>query len=131
LSSTLDPHADFIYEGGNATGHGVVPAEAHGSFAANAQRQKRPSTPQAPARPQSQLSQLSRSPRCARSMRNSPNRTWRQDCRHAVAGGAGSQTVRAAEGLEGFGLFLPVFTDVALWLTLALGLGLIQMSVAK
>jgi hypothetical protein len=36
LSSTLDPHADFIYEGGNASGHGVVLAEAHGSFAANA-----------------------------------------------------------------------------------------------
>ncbi|MDB5412973.1 MAG: hypothetical protein JWR10_1308 [Rubritepida sp.] len=36
LSSTLDPHADFIYEGGSAIGHGVVLAEAHGSFAANA-----------------------------------------------------------------------------------------------
>ena len=33
LSSSLDPHADFIYEGGNASGHGVVLAEAHGSFA--------------------------------------------------------------------------------------------------
>jgi len=31
LSSSLDPHADFIYEGGNASGHGVVLAEAHGS----------------------------------------------------------------------------------------------------
>jgi hypothetical protein len=40
LSSTLDPHADFIYEGGNASGHGVVLAEAHGSFAANASAQK-------------------------------------------------------------------------------------------
>ncbi|UWF60427.1 hypothetical protein [Brucella sp. 2716] len=36
LSSTLDPHADFLYDGGNADGHGVVLAEAHGSFAANA-----------------------------------------------------------------------------------------------
>ncbi|MBY5798974.1 hypothetical protein [Rhizobium leguminosarum] len=33
LSSSIDPHADFIYDGGNATGHGVVLAEAHGSFA--------------------------------------------------------------------------------------------------
>lgn len=33
LSSTLNPHADFIYAGGAATGHGVVLAEAHGSFA--------------------------------------------------------------------------------------------------
>lgn len=39
LSSTLDPHADFIYEGGNASGYGVVLAEAHGSFAANASAQ--------------------------------------------------------------------------------------------
>jgi len=36
LSRTLDPHADFIYDGGNADGHGVVLAEAHGSFAAKA-----------------------------------------------------------------------------------------------
>jgi len=36
LSSTLNPHADYIYEGGNVRGHGVVLAEAHGSFAANA-----------------------------------------------------------------------------------------------
>lgn len=36
LSSVLDPHTDFLYEGGNATGHGVVLAEAHGSFAKNA-----------------------------------------------------------------------------------------------
>ncbi len=35
LSSSLDPHADFIYAGGNASGCGVVLAEAHGSFAAN------------------------------------------------------------------------------------------------
>jgi hypothetical protein len=35
LSKSLDPHADFIYDGGNASGHGVVLAEAHGSFAAN------------------------------------------------------------------------------------------------
>jgi hypothetical protein len=34
-SSTLDPRADFIYAGGNALGHGVVLAEAHGSFASN------------------------------------------------------------------------------------------------
>lgn len=33
LSSSLDPHADFIYGGGAVTGHGVVLAEAHGSFA--------------------------------------------------------------------------------------------------
>lgn len=33
LSSSLDPHADFIYDGGNAAGHGIVLAEAHGSFA--------------------------------------------------------------------------------------------------
>lgn len=33
LSSTLDPHADFIYDGGNVASHGVVLAEAHGSFA--------------------------------------------------------------------------------------------------
>lgn len=39
LSPALDPHADFIYEGGNASGHGVVLAEAHGSFAANASAQ--------------------------------------------------------------------------------------------
>lgn len=39
LSPTLDPHADFIYEGGKASGHGVVLAEAHGSFAANASAQ--------------------------------------------------------------------------------------------
>ena len=39
LSSALDPHPDFIYEGGNASGHGVVLAEAHGSFAANASAQ--------------------------------------------------------------------------------------------
>jgi hypothetical protein len=36
LASTLDPHADFLYDGGNVAGHGVVLAEAHGSFAANA-----------------------------------------------------------------------------------------------
>jgi hypothetical protein len=36
LSKALDPHADFIYDGGNANGHGVVLAEAHGSFAATA-----------------------------------------------------------------------------------------------
>jgi hypothetical protein len=35
LSSSLDPHADFIYDGGNAAGHGVVLAEARGSFAKN------------------------------------------------------------------------------------------------
>lgn len=33
LSSSLDPHADFIYDGGKVAGHGVVLAEAHGSFA--------------------------------------------------------------------------------------------------
>ncbi|MDP2411477.1 MAG: hypothetical protein Q8M26_14480 [Pseudolabrys sp.] len=33
LSSSLDPHADFIYGGGAVSGHGVVLAEAHGSFA--------------------------------------------------------------------------------------------------
>ena len=35
LSTTLAPHADFIYDGGSVSGHGVVLAEAHGSFAAN------------------------------------------------------------------------------------------------
>ncbi|WP_342739910.1 hypothetical protein [Bradyrhizobium sp. B117] len=33
LASTLNPHADFLYAGGNASGYGVVLAEAHGSFA--------------------------------------------------------------------------------------------------
>jgi hypothetical protein len=33
LTGTIDPHADFIYAGGAVTGHGVVLAEAHGSFA--------------------------------------------------------------------------------------------------
>ncbi|MGX7877193.1 hypothetical protein ACVDG5_035360 [Mesorhizobium sp. ORM6] len=36
LSSALDPHADFLYDGGNVDGRGIVLAEAHGSFAANA-----------------------------------------------------------------------------------------------
>lgn len=36
LTSTLRPHADFLYSGGNVEGLGVVLAEAHGSFAANA-----------------------------------------------------------------------------------------------
>ncbi len=36
LSNALNPHADFLYGGGNVDGHGVVLAEAHGSFAANA-----------------------------------------------------------------------------------------------
>ncbi|MBX5086730.1 hypothetical protein HJB56_28815 [Rhizobium lentis] len=36
LSSALNPHADFLYDGGNVDGHGVVLAEAHGSFAATA-----------------------------------------------------------------------------------------------
>lgn len=40
LSLSLDPHADFIYEGGNASGHGVVLAEAHGSFAKDASAAK-------------------------------------------------------------------------------------------
>jgi hypothetical protein len=35
LASTLNPHADFLYSGGSASGHGVVLAEAHGSFAAS------------------------------------------------------------------------------------------------
>jgi hypothetical protein len=34
LASTLTPHADFIYGGGAVAEHGVVLAEAHGSFAA-------------------------------------------------------------------------------------------------
>jgi hypothetical protein len=34
LSSSLAPHADFIYADGAVSGHGVVLAEAHGSFAA-------------------------------------------------------------------------------------------------
>jgi hypothetical protein len=33
LSVGLDPHADFVYAGGPVAGHGVVLAEAHGSFA--------------------------------------------------------------------------------------------------
>lgn len=35
LSSSLTPHADFIYADGAVSGHGVVLAEAHGSFAAS------------------------------------------------------------------------------------------------
>ncbi len=35
LSGLLAPHADFIYGDGAVTGHGVVLAEAHGSFAAS------------------------------------------------------------------------------------------------
>lgn len=35
LSGSLEPHADFLYHGGNSLGHGVVLAEARGSFAAN------------------------------------------------------------------------------------------------
>ena len=34
LSSSLKPHADFLYYGGNSASHGVVLAEARGSFAA-------------------------------------------------------------------------------------------------
>jgi hypothetical protein len=34
LSSSLNPHGDFLYGGGHASGHGVVLAEARGSFAA-------------------------------------------------------------------------------------------------
>jgi hypothetical protein len=34
LSSSLKPHGDFLYGDGNASGHGVVLAEARGSFAA-------------------------------------------------------------------------------------------------
>jgi hypothetical protein len=33
LSVGLDPHADFVYAGGSVADHGVVLAEAHGSFA--------------------------------------------------------------------------------------------------
>ena len=33
LGPSLKPHADFLYAGGNVSGHGVVLAEAHGSFA--------------------------------------------------------------------------------------------------
>lgn len=33
LAPSLDPHADFIYDGGAVSGHGAVLAEAHGSFA--------------------------------------------------------------------------------------------------
>jgi hypothetical protein len=35
LSHSLAPYADFIYGDGAVSGHGVVLAEAHGSFAAN------------------------------------------------------------------------------------------------
>ena len=34
LSDSLAPHADFLYADGAVSGHGVVLAEAHGSFAA-------------------------------------------------------------------------------------------------
>jgi hypothetical protein len=34
LATSLEPHGDFLYHGGNAAGHGVVLAEARGSFAA-------------------------------------------------------------------------------------------------
>lgn len=34
LASSLKPHGDFLYGDGNANGHGVVLAEARGSFAA-------------------------------------------------------------------------------------------------
>lgn len=34
LASSLKPHGDFLYGDGNASGHGVVLAEARGSFAA-------------------------------------------------------------------------------------------------
>lgn len=34
LAGKLEPHADFLYSGGSALGHGVVLAEARGSFAA-------------------------------------------------------------------------------------------------
>jgi hypothetical protein len=33
LTGAADPHGDFMYAGGAATGHGVVLAEGHGSFA--------------------------------------------------------------------------------------------------
>ena len=36
VSGSLDPRADFIYADGEATGHGVVLAEARGSFAMDA-----------------------------------------------------------------------------------------------
>ena len=36
LSGALDPRADFVYADGEATGYGVVLAEARGSFAKNA-----------------------------------------------------------------------------------------------
>lgn len=36
ISGSLDPKADFIYADGRATGHGVVLAEARGSFAMDA-----------------------------------------------------------------------------------------------
>jgi hypothetical protein len=35
VSGSLDPHADFIYGDGQVANHGVVLAEAHGSFAAS------------------------------------------------------------------------------------------------
>lgn len=34
LAGSLEPHGDFLYDGGPAFGHGVVLAEARGSFAA-------------------------------------------------------------------------------------------------
>ena len=40
LSGALDPRADFIYADGEATGYGVVLAEARGSFAADASEKR-------------------------------------------------------------------------------------------
>jgi len=40
LALTLNPHADFLYAGGSVIGHGVVLAEAHGSFAAGVTDEK-------------------------------------------------------------------------------------------
>jgi hypothetical protein len=34
--SSRNPHGDFLYDGGNVAGHGVVLAEAHGSFSKQA-----------------------------------------------------------------------------------------------
>jgi hypothetical protein len=40
LTSSLEPHGDFLYEGGSVGGHGVVLAEAHGSFSAQVTQAK-------------------------------------------------------------------------------------------
>lgn len=40
LTSRRNPHGDFLYHGGNVAGHGVVLAEAYGSFSAQATQRR-------------------------------------------------------------------------------------------